>query len=294
MDKVSQGAVLFADVSGSTKLYETAGDAAGLSIVAACLEIFVQQTGAAGGRVVKTIGDAILAVFESADAAARAAIGMQQRIDSLPPAGGHKIAVRVGFHEGQVVERQDDLFGDTVNLAARLVQVAHAGQIILSGDTACALSEELRVGCRSLHAVPVKGKANEVAIFELLWRADQEEATAILPTLRVRTAMAALRLRYEGVETVVDAARRTFVLGRDKTADLIIGERTASRAHARIEHRAGKFVLLDHSANGTYVSVEGEPELLLHREEFVLHGKGVIALGIPRTSASALIEFACE
>lgn len=294
MDKVSQGAVLFADVSGSTKLYETAGDAAGLSIVAACLEIFVQQTGAAGGRVVKTIGDAILAVFESADAAARAAIGMQQRIDALPPAGGHKIAVRVGFHEGQVVERQDDLFGDTVNLAARLVQVAHAGQIILSGDTACALSEELRVGCRSLHAVPVKGKANEVAIFELLWRADQEEATAILPTLRVRTAMAALRLRYEGVETVVDAACRTFVLGRDKTADLIIGERTASRAHARIEHRAGKFFLLDHSANGTYVSVEGEPELLLHREEFVLHGKGVIALGIPRTSASALIEFACE
>lgn len=294
MDKVSQVAVLFADVSGSTTLYEIAGDAIGLSIVQKCLEIFAQQTQAAGGRVVKTIGDAVLAIFESPDEAARAAIGMQRRIDALPPVRGSKIAVRVGFHDGQVVERQNDLFGDTVNLAARLAQVAHGGQIILSGETASGLSPEFGVACRSLHAVAVKGKANEVQIVELLWRADQEEATAIIPSLRVRTAMAALRLRYDGAETVIDAARRTFVLGRDKSADLIISERTASRSHARIEHRAGKFVLVDHSANGTYVSVEGEPELLLHREEFVLHGRGVIALGVPRTSASGLIEFSCE
>jgi adenylate cyclase len=294
LDKISQNAVLFADVSGSTELYETAGDAVGLSVVEQCLEIFRQHTESAGGRVVKSIGDAILAVFDGADAAARAAIGVQQHVDALPPVGGNKILVRVGFHEGQVVERQNDLFGDTVNIAARLVHVAHAGQIILSEETASVLSPGLRLACRSLHSVPLKGKANEVQIVELVWRSDQEEATAIVPTLRVRTAMAALRLRYEGVETVIDAACRSFVLGRDKSADLVIAERTASRSHAHIEHRSGKFVLLDHSANGTYVSVEGEPELLLHREEFVLHGRGVIAFGVPRTSATGLIEFACE
>lgn len=294
MDNVSQGTVLFADVSGSTKLYETAGDAVGLSIVHQCLEVFSQQTELAGGRVVKTIGDAVLAMFGEPDAAARAAIAMQRRIEALPPAGGSKITVRVGFHDGQVVERQNDLFGDTVNLAARLAQVAHAGQIILSADTARALGPDLRTACRSLRAVPVKGKANEIEIVELLWQADQGEATAIVQTLRVRTAMAALRLRYEGAEAVIDAACKSFVLGRDKSADLIIAERTASRSHASIEHRAGKFVLVDHSANGTYLTVEGEPEMLLHREEFVLHGKGAIALGVPRLNASGLIEFSCE
>jgi adenylate cyclase len=285
LDEVSQGTVLFADVSGSTKLYETAGDAVGLSIVQRCVELFAEQTRLAGGRVVKTIGDAVLAVFRTPDAAARAALGMHEQIDQLPPVGESKIAVRIGFHHGPVMGRENDLFGDTVNLAARLVHVAHAGQTILSAQTARALGPELAAACRSLHAVPVKGKANEIEIVELLRQRDQAEATAIVRTLRVRTAMSGLRLRYEDVETVLDAAYKSFVLGRDRTADLVIEERTASRSHARIEHRAGKFVLVDHSANGTYVTVEGEPEMLLHREEFVLHGKGVIALGVPRANA---------
>lgn len=287
-------AVLFADVSGSTRLYDTVGDNLAMTAISQCLEIFRDRTEATGGRVIKTIGDEVMSAFTTADDAARTALQIQLRVDALEPVSGNKLGVRIGFHFGPAVERGDDLFGDTVNLASRLTDVATRGQIILSQDTTQRLAKGLRAACRPLYSIPVKGKNDDIAICELTWKASAD-ATAMMPSLGPSGGRPlVLRLFYRNREIVLDDSRSTITLGRDQSADVVVPERMASREHGRIEHRSGKFVLIDHSANGTYVTMRGERELVLRREECVLHGRGVIALGQPRETASELLEFVCD
>ena len=286
-------AVLFADVSGSTRLYDTVGDTLAIAAVGECVEIFRSSTHATGGRVVKTIGDEVMSAFATADDAAEAALQIQQSVDALDPVSGSKLGVRIGFHYGPAVERGDDLFGDTVNLASRLAGVASRGQIILSLDTTQRLGDALRAACRPLYSIPLKGKSDEVPICELTWR-EGDDATTMMPTLRASHGRTVLRLQYRNLEIVLDDARNSITLGRDESSDLVVPERMASREHGHIEQRSGKFVLVDHSANGTYVTVQGDRELVLRREECVLHGRGVIALGQPRAKATELVEFVCD
>ena len=287
-------AVLFADVSGSTRLYDTVGDNLAMTAIGQCLEIFRERTEATGGRVIKTIGDEVMSAFTNADDAARTALQIQLRVDGLQPVSGNKLGVRIGFHYGPAVARGDDLFGDTVNLASRLADVATRGQIILSQKTTQRLAKGLRAACRPLYAIPVKGKNDDIAICELTWKASAD-ATAMMPSLSPAVGgPAVLRLHYRNREILLDDTRASITLGRDQGADLVVPERMASREHGRIEHRAGKFVLVDHSANGTFVTMRGDRELVLRREECVLHGRGVIALGQPRETASELLEYVCD
>lgn len=286
-------AVLFADVSGSTRLYDTVGDTLAITAVGKCVEIFRSSTHASGGRVIKTIGDEVMSAFATADAAAETALKIQLGVDALEPVSGSKLGVRIGFHYGPAVERGDDLFGDTVNLASRLAGVASRGQIILSLDTTQWLSTALRAACRPLYSIPLKGKSDEVPICELSWR-EGDDATTMMPALRASRGRTVLRLQYRNLEIVLDDRRSSVSIGRDQSCDLVVPERMASREHGLIEQRSGKFVFVDHSANGTYVTIQGDRELVLRREECVLRGRGVIALGQPRAKATELVEFVCD
>ncbi len=127
--------VLFGDVSGSTRLYEKLGDKEALHAVERCLNRMTRATEQFKGRVVKTIGDEVMAVFDSAEAGMEAACSMQQRVGDLPPVRGIKLAIRVGFHFGPAIEEATDVFGDTVNMAARMAGLAKAGQIITTAET---------------------------------------------------------------------------------------------------------------------------------------------------------------
>src|ERR671911_119614 len=122
-EEASEAAVLFADVSGSTKLYEAAGNAVAHAAVESCVNLMKQKTQASKGRVIKTIGDEVMSAFTCADDAADAAIEMQLAIAELPPVGNTTLGIRIGFNYGPVVEREGDVFGDAVNLAARLAAV---------------------------------------------------------------------------------------------------------------------------------------------------------------------------
>src|SRR5437879_1664269 len=127
MEESRQTTVLFADVSGSTKLYETAGDAPAMVAIGRCIERMRKAAESTGGRVVKTIGDEVMVLFPSPDAAAGAASEMHATIEQLPEVGGTKLGVRIGFHSGPVIQRDNDVFGDTGNLAARPVERAGQG-----------------------------------------------------------------------------------------------------------------------------------------------------------------------
>lgn len=135
----------------------------------ACIEALEQATRAAGGELIKRIGDGIMAAFPTPDAAAGSATQMHTAVAALRIPGAAPV-LRVGFHAGPVIRRDGDVFGDTVNLAARLTQHAARGQILTSRQTARLLSPALRNATRVLYSVEVKGKSDKVELWEVLWQ----------------------------------------------------------------------------------------------------------------------------
>jgi class 3 adenylate cyclase len=280
--------VLFADVSGSTKLYEKLGDTEALRAVDRCLKRMERAVEGFRGRIVKNIGDEVMAVFEKADDAFQAATEMQQRITDLPPVSGVTLAIRVGFYHGSVIEEGGDVFGDSVNTAARLAGLAKAGQILISGQTQTQLSPLLQLSTRDLDQMSVKGKAEELHVFEVIWQESEEltmKAESIRPGVGVRGVR--LCLRYDGDVIILDEKRSSLNMGRDAECDLTVRDRRASRNHAKIERRGEKFVLSDQSTNGTFVTFANEPELFLRREEVVLRGSGIICFAASANSPEA-------
>ena len=293
-EQASEATVLFADVSGSTKLYETAGDTVAHAAIEKCVNLMRERTVAAKGRVIKTIGDEVMSAFPTADNAADAAIEMQSAIAELPPVGNTQIGIRIGFNHGPVVERDGDVFGDAVNLAARLAGVATKGQIITARDTVMLMAPMLKAATRAITTIQVKGKAQEIQVYELIWQQSEDMTTLASQKSVYKPKNAKLRLIVQGNDVILSSERPSVALGRDASADLVVKERMASRAHGKIERRLDKFILTDHSANGTFITVEGDKEIVLRREEFTLRGHGWIAFGQTRATATDVVEFFCE
>ena len=294
MDQARQVTVLFADVSDSTKLYESEGDKAAMEVIGRCIDQLRQTVERSGGRVVKTIGDAVMAVFPTPDAAAYAASDMQYSIDALPLVGATKLGIRIGFHCGPVIQSDNDLFGDTVNLAARLVQQAGRSQIIISRETSDRLGPVFRGFKRPLYPIHVKGKVEEVGLCELIWRHADDVTMSLASRANAKPEAPALRLKYGDREIIRRREGDSIAMGRAPDCDLVIANNMASRTHCTIERRQDKFVLADQSTNGTYVTAEGNPEILLQREEFRLGKHGWIAFGEPRAEADEVVEYFCN
>lgn len=272
-------AVLFADVSGSTKLYERLGDSEALRAVDRCIKRMERAIDGFRGRMVKTIGDEVMATFETAEAAFQAAVEMQQRVTDLPPVSGVKLTIRVGFHYGHAIEENNDIFGDTVNTAARIVGLAKAEQILTSKQTIDELPNLLKESTRDLEQLSVKGKADGVHVFEVFWHETEELTMKANSLLYSQPPAVKLCVRYRGRAYLLDDKNPGITLGRDQSNDLVIEDRKSSRQHARIERRGDKFVYVDQSTNGSYVAIAGEREMLLRREEIALRGSGKICFG---------------
>jgi len=276
-------AVLFADVAGSTRLYEKLGNARALECIGLCLSIMRQSVKTCGGRVIKTIGDEILCVFPTAIAATQAAVDMLARIDMQAPVAGQPLQIRVGMQFGPVIHENDDVFGDCVNVAARMVKLAKPMQMMVAGECVHAMDPGLRAQARAIDKLPVKGRAKEIDVYELPWKHSEDMTTmASLPPEELQQKpRVQLRLKHNGREIVFGARQDVIRFGREVGSDVVVADRKASREHARIERRRDKFVLVDVSSNGTFLTFHGEPEMPVRREEIVLHGHGSISFGHP-------------
>ena len=272
-------AILFADVAGSTRLYETAGDAVALTLIGRCIDVMKAVCEERDGRVVKTIGDEVMAVFPSAGNAGYATIDMHGRIARLAEDGGVRLAIHAGFHCGPVLEDDADYYGDTVNVASRLCALAKGGQTLMAAETLELLPMPLKVRTRSQDVHAVRGKQADIELFELLWQESEEDLTTLATRRAGRRARLTLRHGERRIELDEEGGALTF--GRDVANDVVVADRKASRVHARIERRRDKYVLVDHSTNGTFCTVEGEGEVELHREELLLRGRGAIVFGHP-------------
>lgn len=269
--------VLFADISGSTSLYEQLGDIAARRAVADCLTLMTREIVNHGGEVIKTIGDELMCSFDTPTAAARAATETQNALMGMEHT---TLSVRIGFHHGPVLlESGGDVFGDSVNLAARVAGLAKAGQIITTQSTLSQLPPEIRASSRFVDHAPVKGKRSNVDIFELIWV--QEELTHMATGVLMEPVIAyRLQLEYAGQEILLDPGSAGISLGRHKSCDMTVNHTRASRNHARIEYRHGQYFLIDQSTNGTFIEYERDSEVIfLRRDGLPLRGRGHLVLG---------------
>jgi class 3 adenylate cyclase len=288
--------IVFADISGSTRLYETLGDAVARELVSECLGLMSEQIDRYSGTVIKTIGDEIMCTFPSADQAIEASMGMQEGVtEDLPdrnPNTPSTLMIRVGLHHGSAILEGGDVFGDAVNVAARMAGLAKGGQIITTKETAEQLTPALRSSTRHLDRISVKGKSEEIDIFEVIWQAEDVTRMAT-GLLKSQSTEVKLLLDYNGAGRELNQDMDTLILGRGKKADMVINDSMASREHARIECRRGKFILTDMSTNGTYVQTSEGPAYL-RREDLVLAGEGRIALGREISEATEFVSYTCK
>lgn len=276
-----QLAVLFADVCDSTTIYEAIGDARALALITQLLQRLDERTEASGGSVVKTIGDGLVCRFRHPDAAFHAACGMQEAAVALSEGAEPKLSIKVGFTWGPVVTEGGDVFGDTVNVCARLVSLAGPQQVLTTQETVDALSAPLRGRSRHLYPLRVRGRNEEVEVSEVLWRPDDPDVTEALNRSDLIAAHRewVLKLTYGGDSVTVDSGASVSI-GRDKGNDIVVNSAHVSRVHARIHGRGAHFVIADHSSNGTFVLIDGtDHEVQLRREEAMLGERGYIGLG---------------
>src|SRR3569832_758498 len=176
--------VVFADLVGSTGIFERLGDeTAGrfvTQLTGALSKTFEQHH----GRVVKLLGDGIFTVFQTETDAIAACIAIQMRLKEKPvyPGGdGKPVQMQMGVESGEVVEIQGDCYGDAVNSAARLAALAGAAQILTTGRVREALPPELQAKLRSLGPMYLRGKQEVTEAFRADWNVagDNTEATVM-------------------------------------------------------------------------------------------------------------------
>lgn len=298
MPKDLEVAILFADVVGSTQLYDEFGDTRASETVAHCLEVMKDATDQFNGTVIKTIGDEVMSTFPTVDDAMSAAAQMQARItaDAKSDEDRIPVSIRIGCHFGPIVQEQNDIFGAAVHTANRMTSQAKAKQIVISGTTVEQMGPKWAAQTRQIDVATVRGRLDEVALFELLWQPD--EATSMVPTLGWENKTEkATRLVVSFRDTTIEISdrKKNINMGRADENDLVVKGNLISRNHARIEKRRGKFMLIDQSTNGTFLhSVNGE-ETFVRRDSAELVGEGIIGLGrVAKPGTPLAIHYICE
>lgn len=300
MGKDIELAIVFADVVGSTRLYELLGDQRAREIVALCIDVMRTATEQHQGTVIKTMGDEVMSTFPTANDALNAAAQMQKAISTHPVLNieGQPVAIRIGCHVGPVVLDNRDVFGTTVHTANRMTSQAKAGQIMTTQAMVDLLSPDWRAAARQIDTATLKGQGTEVSLYEVLWQT--EDVTSMLPSVAAAAKESSrkplrLRLACEGQEVVLDEQRPHVAIGRADDNDLIIRGNLISRLHARVEISRNKVMLTDQSTNGTFVKSDDGEESFVRRDSVQIKGEGMIGLGrVPERDSPLTIRFSCE
>ena len=280
--------VLFADLADSTQLYQTQGDAAAHQKVSDSLHCMQHVVERHQGTMLRTVGDAVLASFNQADSAYQAALDIQIEHRML------NLSVRVGFHHGNVILDGGDVYGSAVNLAARVTAFCEANEICTTEATIRQLSIKQRSNTAYLDRVDFKGISTPVPVYRIQWDSNDAEtsiATAPSHTDRYQTDLV-LDLIVGAKRIRVDSNNPVVTFGRSHGNDVSVNIEPASRNHAKIEMAKGRFVIQDHSTNGTYIVRSGNASKFIRRESTTLENFGCIGLGFsPDDESRHVIEF---
>ncbi len=298
MTQIVDRTVLFADLRGSTSMYETLGNTDAAAVVTQSVALLARIVSHHHGRVVKTLGDGLMAMFASPDFAVAAADEMHESLERIGAPGDGGLAKRsrlvplklqVGLACGEVIELSGDVFGDAVNVAARLLDHAGDNETLVTSNVLDGLVDAERTRFRSLDRMQLRGRVEPVHVHLLeAARRVGDSASTAFGDIAPATEPEGIRLQWMDRNRIYAGTSLPVVLGRSPQATYIIDDTRVSRSHARIAWHGGTFQLTDLSYNGTYVRFDHDPEVIsLRRGNCTLHGSGVIGLGAPPSDAAS-------
>jgi class 3 adenylate cyclase len=289
--------VVFTDLTGSTSAFESLGNAKATKAVTQLTRWICSLFESRGGRVIKTLGDGVLAVFPDAAVAVDAVVEMQRAHQKrlMQQSPSERLPIRVGVATGEVVIVDGDCFGDAVNVASRLSDLSGPHEIWVNSTDLDYTLRANGIRFRLLGPISVRGRVEPCMVYQVGWHEDE-------PTdfLTMQADLDPAELASKGdvlgreVELVWMDLRKTFKafelpvqIGRISNCEFLVNDGRVSRTHARIAWRNGSIMLVDVSSYGTWIRFEGTgSDVLLRREECVLHGNGELALGAPFADSS--------
>ncbi len=305
--------VVFCDLVGSTGLFEKLGDATASHLVTQLTNALSRTITEFEGRVVKTLGDGIFAVFPKEEQAVNACCNIQRELmerplmlfadEKLAVSSGTfrslRIELQIGMESGEVVEINGDCYGDAVNSAARLADLAGARQILTSQRVHDALPASRHNELSSLGPMFLRGKEETTTVYRINWQKKSEmdlDATMLGVSFKEALRTQELHVSYGGKTVLLQqsgSSVKTMQMGRAASCELEISDPRVSRTHASIKVRGDQFVLTDASSYGTWVYAGSQSEpIVLRRTDCVLVGEGEISLGCERTADNAaLVRF---
>jgi adenylate cyclase len=304
MTRIADRTVLFADLRGSTALFETLGNAEATSVVTHVINALGGPVSSYEGLLVKTLGDGLMAVFDDAVQAVQAAMLMHEVLEGMVNRGSERgassglraLRLQVGMARGEVVEMRGDCFGDAVNVAARLIDHAGDNETLITVEVLQALPLELRGRFRSLDRLVLRGRAEPVQVHVMGGRRGSHgDAPVTQFSGHFDGGLSepdGLRLVWASTMRVFASEQTPVVLGRSPQASFSVDDGRVSRSHARVDWHSGSFQLTDLSYNGTYVRFADGEIVSLRRGSCTLHGSGTIGLGgSPADPGSACVSF---
>lgn len=290
--------VLFADIAGSTQMYDRHGDEETQKLLVECLDMMAEIVRSHRGEVVRRIGDELLCTFPTAEDAATAANMLQTRVSDGHASGRFRwpVRLRIGFEHGPFIEEGGALFGTVVHSAARLASLAKAGQILTSEATLGLLNPAFRCFSRFHDSVMFKGLSGERRVYEILWSMPQltvaRRPSAPAPRRRVDITRVTLEYGGRGFQVGLDCPR--IEIGRDVSCDVRVEGAAVSQVHARIVWNQGDVQIEDVSTNGTVIESDAGGRVVVHHGKASLKGAGVIRLGDSPEEGGALLSYRCE
>ncbi|MBA4178839.1 MAG: adenylate/guanylate cyclase domain-containing protein [Leptothrix sp. (in: Bacteria)] len=302
MTRISDRTVLFADLRGSTGLFESLGNAEATSVVTHCVNALAVPVSSHAGHVVKTLGDGLMAIFDAPAAAMQAAIQMHDVLEGMVTRGSERgassglrgLRLQVAVARGEIVEMAGDCFGDAVNVAARLLDHAGDNETLVTSEVMKGLSGETLLRFRSLDRLVLRGRVEPVEVHVMGGRRGSgvDQAATQFGDVTSVQEPDGLRLMWGGQHRVFSSQQMPVVLGRSPQAAFCVDDVRVSRSHARLDWHSGSFQLTDLSYNGTYVRFNDGEIVSLRRGGCTLHGSGSIGLGgSPADPASACVSF---
>ena len=301
MTQISDRTILFADLRGSTGLFESLGNAEATTVVTRCVSALGPPVTRHGGHVVKTLGDGLMAVFDSPPSALQAALRMHEVLANITTRGIaqasatalRSLHLQVAVARGEVVEMSGDCFGDAVNVAARLLDHAGDNETLITVQVLDGLSRAQRALFRNLDQLALRGRVEPVLVYGLGGkRGAADSAATQFGDVPPATEPDGIRLVWLDLNRVFTSQQMPVVLGRSPQATYCVDDSRVSRSHARLDWHGGSFQLSDLSYNGTYVRFADGEIVSLRRGSCTLHGRGAIGLGgSPVDPSSACVRF---
>ena len=287
-----QATVVFADLFGSTRVFEAVGNVQATESVTSVTSWVAKKCTGHGGRVVKFLGDGVLAIFTDSNKAIAAVIDLQRSYQSLLERmfASSYMPLRIGVVRGEVEMVENDCYGDAVNIASRLSELCGPHQIWVNGDAIDAGHASSQARFRFLGPIGIRGRAEPCDVYQIEWQEDINSEFFTVPAdfappsgLNLEDALGSqIELTWLNNLRTFQSFELPVHIGRTRQAEFMVDDSRVSRSHARLDWRNGSIVLADVSSYGCWVRFSGGgSDLMLRREECVLHGRGEIALGTP-------------